>query len=87
MNSHHPNIQFTSEEEANNKISFLDISFTRINNKLTTSSYRKKTVSGVYLNFGSFLPLDYKKGLINTILFRAYNVCADYVTLHTEIDF
>ena len=42
MNSRHPNIQFTCEEESNNKISFLDISVTRINNKLTTSFYRKK---------------------------------------------
>ena len=42
MNSRHPNIQFTCEEESKNKISFLDISVTRINNKLTTSFYRKK---------------------------------------------
>ena len=87
MNSRHPNIQFTCEEESNNKISFLDISVTRINNKLITSLYRKKTFSGVYLNFNSFLPMDYKKGLIHTLLFRAYNICADYVTLHTEIEF
>ena len=87
MNSHHPNIQFTCEEESNNKISFLDISVTRISNNLTLSLYRKKTFSGVYLNFNSFLPMDYKKGLIHTLLFRAYNICADYVTLHTEIEF
>ena len=39
MNSCHPNIQFTCEEESHNKISFLDISVTRINNKLATSLY------------------------------------------------
>ena len=43
MNSRHPNIQFTCEEESNKKM------------------YRKKTFSGVYLNFNSFLPMDYKK--------------------------
>ena len=86
-NSRHPNIQFTCEEEPNNKISFLEISVTKINNKLTTSLYRKKTSSGVYLNFNSFLPMDYKKGLIHTLLFRAHNICADYVTLHIEIEF
>ena len=74
MNSRHPNIQFSCEEEYN-KISFLDISVTRLNNKLTTSLYRKKTFSGVYLNFNSFLPIDYKKGLIHNLLFRAYNMC------------
>ena len=70
MNSRHPNIQFTCEVESNNKIYFLDISVTRINNKLTTSLYCKKTFSGVYLNFNSFLPMDYKKGLIHTLLFH-----------------
>ena len=83
MNSRHPNIQFTCEEESNNKISFslfLSISVTRINNKLTLSLYCKKTFSVVYLNFNSFLLMDYKKGLIHTLLFRAYNICADYIT-------
>ena len=42
MNSRHPNIQFICEEESNNKISFLDVSIARMNNKLVTSLYRKK---------------------------------------------
>ena len=87
MNSRRPNIQFTCEEESNNKISFLDISVTRINNKLTTSLYHKETFSGVYLNLTSILPMDYKKALIHNRLFGAYNICADYVTLHNEIEF
>ena len=40
-------------------------------NKLITSLYRKKTFSGVYMNYNSFLPVKYKKGLIHTLLFRA----------------
>ena len=86
MYSRHPNIKFTCEEECNNKISFLDISVTRINNKLTTSLYRKKTFCGLYLKFNSFLTMGYKKGLIHNLLFRGYNICADYVTLHNEIE-
>ena len=63
MNSHHPNIQFTCEEESNKiKINyFLRYFVTRINNRSTTSLYRKRTFSGVYLNFNSFLPMGYKK--------------------------
>ena len=87
MNSRYPNIKFTCEEEINNNISFLDISITRVNNKLITSLYRKKTFSGVYMNYNSFLPVKYKKGLIHTLLFRAYNICADYNTLHNEIEY
>ena len=87
MNTRHPNIQFTCEEESNNKISFLDVSITRMNNKLVTSLYRKKTFSGVYTNYNSFLPLKYKKGLIHTLLFRAFNICADYNTFHNEVQY
>ena len=74
----HSNIQFTWEKESKNKISFLDISVTRINNKLSTSLYRKKTFGSVYLNFNSFLPMDDKKGLVHNLLFRAFNICADF---------
>ena len=62
-NSRHPNIKFTCEEENDNKTSFLDISITRTENKFTTSIFRKKPYSGVYLNFHSHLPTDYKKYL------------------------
>ena len=61
MNSRHRNIKFTFEEEQDNKISFLDISITRVGNELQTSLFRKKTFSGVYLNFNSPLPNIYKK--------------------------
>ena len=87
VNSRHRNIQFTCEEESNDKISFLDISITRSKNKLMTSLYRKKTFSGVYMNYNSFLPTNYKKGLIDTLLFRSYNICADYSILHNEIKY
>ena len=87
MNSRHRNIQFTCEEESNDKISFLDISITRSKNKLVTSLYRKKTFSGVYRNYNSFLPTNYKKGLIDTLLFQSYNICADYSILHNKIKY
>ena len=87
MNSRHLNIKFTCQEENDNKISFLDISITRIENKFTTPIFRKKTFSGVYLNFHSHLPTDYKKGLIDTLLHRSRNICSDYASFHQEILF
>ena len=75
MNSCHPNIKFTCEEESNNNISFLDTSITRINNKLTASLYRKKTFSGVYMNFNSYLPMDYKKHLIHSFIPCEQHLC------------
>ena len=44
MNSRHPNIKFTCKEENNNKISFLDMSITRTENKFTMSVFCKKNV-------------------------------------------
>ena len=86
MNSRHKNIKFTYEEEQNDSMSFLDIKITGEVGKLTTSVYRKKTFSGVYLNYGSFLPVDYKRGLIATLLHRTYTICSDYGRLHEEIN-
>lgn len=85
LNTRHKNIKFTYEEEENNTLSFLDIKITREEGRFTTSIYRKKTFSGVYLNYTSFIPLEYKKGLISTLLFRTYTICSNYVKLHEEI--
>ena len=43
--------KLTFEDEHNNKIAFLGISITRVGNELQTYLFRKKTFSGVYLNF------------------------------------
>ena len=85
MNSRHQNIKFTFEEEHNNKNVILDISITRVGNELQTSLFRKKTFSGVYLNFNSHLPSEYKKGLLHTLLYRAYDIYSNYTNLHQEI--
>ena len=86
MNSRHKNITFTYEEEQNGTLAFLDIKITRSPEGFTTSVYRKKTFSGVYLNFGSFLPVEYKKGLIAALLHRTYIICSDYVKFYEEVN-
>ena len=85
IDSRHRNIKFTCEEEKNNKISFLDISISRNNNALKTSIFRKPTFSGVYTNFNSFLPTEYKRKLLRTFLYRTYNICSSYLQIHEEI--
>lgn len=56
LNSFHKNIQFTVEHETNNTINFLDISITRINNRIVTNWYEKDFSSGRILNFFSNHP-------------------------------
>ena len=85
MNDLHPNIKFTYDIEKDHTFSFLDVKITRENNHFSTSVYRKPTFSGVYTNFNSFIPNEYKCGLINTLLFRGFNICSSYEKFHQEV--
>ena len=87
MNSRHPNIQFICKEKTNKKISFLNVVVTIMNIKLVAPLYRKKTFRGVYMSYNSFLPIKHKKGLIHTLLFRAFSICADYNTFHNKVQY
>ena len=62
MNSTHENIKSTKEIEKDNSLAFLDILI-----------YRKPTFSGVYLNFNSYVPGEYKKALLSVSYFT---ICA-----------
>ena len=86
LNNKHKNINFTVEVENDNKLSFLDILVTRDQNQFTTSIYRKSTFSGVYTNFKSFIPTEYKHGLIFSLLFRVYTISMSYSTMLDEIE-
>ena len=85
MNDLHPNIKFTYDIEKDHTFSFLDVKITRENNHFSTSVYRKPTFSGVYSNFNSFIRNVYKYGLINTLLFRGFNICSSYEKFHQEV--
>ena len=61
MSSKHPNIKFLLEKENDGHISFLDINIFREKEKFVTNVYQKKTFSGVYTNFNSFIPETYKQ--------------------------
>ena len=86
LNSLHPNIQFTMEEEEDCTLPFLDVRLTRENHTLTTEVYRKSTHSGVYTHFTSFIPFHFKSQLISTLLHRAYQICSSYELLHREYE-
>ena len=65
---------------------FLDINIFRENDKFAANVYRKKTFTGVYTNFKSFIPKTYKIGLINSLLFWCFSLCSDFIKFHHEID-
>ena len=76
MNTKHPNIRFTLEIEDQNSFLFLDIKIIKSTEKkaFETSVYRISTVSGVFTNFKSFIPMTCKLGLLETMLFRCFSI-------------
>ena len=60
-------MSFSFEQEVNGTLSFLDVKVSQQQGKFVTTVYRKPTFSGVYVLFDSFLPTDYKVGMIYTL--------------------
>ena len=67
-------------------LSFLDINIFREKGKSVTNFYWKKTFSGVYAHFNRFIPETYKTGLIESLLFRCFNLCSDFVKFYHKIN-
>ena len=76
LNSLHPNIKFTKEEENNEHdfFPFLDIKIKRCSNKFVTQTYYKPTYTGLYTNWNSLTPRAYKINLVKCLLFRAFKI-------------
>ena len=86
MNKKHNNMTFSFETKINGSLSFLDVKIFRENDKSVTSVFRKETFSGVYTNFIGFIPLEYKFGLVHTLLNRCFNLSSDFFKFHHEVD-
>ena len=84
LNKQHKNIKFTKEESENGKLPFLDV---LINNKegLETSVYHKSTFTGLFMNFRSFVPQNYKFNLIKTLLDRIFKINNTWVGFDLDV--
>ena len=85
IGSRHKSMSFTFETETDNTLPFLDVLVSKNTDGFSTSLYRKPTFSGLYSNFASFMPINYKKGLILTLLFRGFSLCTDWSKFQSEI--
>ena len=86
INTFHPNLKFTIDHESNNRLPFLDVLVDNSKQDLSFSVYRKKTFTGLSINFFSFCPLNFKINAFKTLLHRSYNICSNYHILHNEIE-
>ena len=88
INSKHPNIKFTKEEESENKLPFLDILIKKNDdNQLTTGLYRKPTFTGLGLKFISHCCMKFKINSITTMIHGAYALLSNYHEFDREIRF
>ena len=85
MNRIHKSINFTQEQESNGQLAFLDVLVSRnTGNVAQTSVFRKKTHTGLYLKWTSFVPYRYKRNLVNSLLQRAYKIRSSYKLIHSD---
>jgi hypothetical protein len=70
FNNIHPKIKFTIEKEENDKINFLDLSISRIGNRIELAIYRKPTTTDLIIPNDSCHPSEHKKNAINYLLNR-----------------
>ena len=47
------------------------------NGSFTTSVYRKKTGSDIYINLDSYAPYKEKVGTLHSLIQRAFNICSE----------
>ena len=87
LNNKHPNIKFTVEHEAGDKLAFLDCSVCRVGDRFECSVYRKPTFSGLGMSFFSYCAVIFKLNCVWTLMSRAYKVCTSYILLHNELCF
>ena len=77
LNAVHSNLKFSCDFQSDGSLPFLDVLVSRNDDgKALTSIYRKPTWTGLYMNFYSYVPLQYKSGLVRTLYDRARKICS-----------
>ena len=88
LNGFHPSMKFPYKVEKDDQLEFLEVKVIRIPDKHTfeTTIYRKSTFTGVITNWNSYVPIEYKKASITTMIDRALRICSTYQLLSTEFN-
>ena len=88
INNLHPNLSFTKEEEdEGGTIPFLDMKLRhKPDGKVESEWYRKKTDTGLTINFHALAPMKYKRSMIINMVHRIYNSTSSWPLFHKGID-
>ena len=80
-------MQFTFEQENDETISFLDILISRKRNDITITVYRKSTCNDIHVNWNAYTPATLKRGVLKTLVERAYVLCSTDQRLEGELEY
>ena len=77
LNSLHPALRFTREDETNGTLPHLDVMVTRtVDRQIVTSVNRKPSFTGMYTRWDSFSATRYKIALVQSLAHRGRRICS-----------
>ena len=87
INELHPSLKFTMEVEENGSLPFLD-TLLQHNTDGTISStwYRKKTDTGLVMNYHSLAPEIYKRSVVIGMVHRIIRSCSSWKFIHESLE-
>ena len=86
LNHRHPSVKFTMEVERNASLPFIGVELLNVESRIETKVYVKPTNTGLLLHYQSRVDNRYKRGLITTMLDRAYRISSDWSYFSQECD-
>ena len=86
LNQCHSSIKFTMETESNSMLPFLGTQLLNKHTRVETKVYVKPTNTGPLLHYKSHVDDRYKRGLLKTMLDRAYRLLSNWHYFSEECD-
>ena len=86
LNQCHSSIKFTMETESNSMLPFLGTQLLNKHTRVETKVYVKPTNTGLLLHYKSHVDDRYKRGLLKTMLDRAYRLSSNWHYFSEECD-
>ena len=85
LNTKHPNIKFTSENEVDGQLPFIGVNVIHQDLGFCTSVYQKPTDTGLGMNYHSFTDSTFKTNSILTLLHRCFSICSSRLLFDEQV--
>ena len=85
INSYHPSLQFTIEEEEDGMLPVLDMLIIRNGTSLSSTWYSKPTDTGLLMNYHALAPRRYKRSVVAGFVYRIHRACSSWKNFHDSL--